>query len=518
MGSRRDAASGDDFVSPTEADATRLAPSLAKAPPVPKGCLVYVAAGGEGDQGRWVRSDGEPLLLGRGPGCHLRLNDSNVSRLHVQITMASGGVDVRDLGSKNGIGYLGRTIQGARLPLGARIQVGGCSIDILPLEHDVTIAASQRNAYGDLVGVSLPMRRLFAMLEAIEQSEAPVLIQGETGTGKELVARAIHAHSARRDRPWLVIDCGNIPAELMESELFGHRRGAFTGAAQDHRGAFQAAHGGTVFLDEIGELSLPLQSKLLRVIESGEIKRLGDVHHSRVDVRFLAATNRHFEEEVAAGRFRQDLYYRLAVVQVNLPPLRERIEDIPLLVHHLLMEITGGAPPERLLAPDMEEALLRHDWPGNVRELRNTLQRMMALPGTAFSVDTDAVRIAPPKERCLSDAPNLLQDAPPTATFLPAVGDDMGIQESPGSPAPLPVKLPATADFARSEGATTDMTLHASLELPFRQAKNQLITTFEKHYLSRLWSDVGGNVSAAARRAGLDRKYIRALLRKHGLL
>ncbi len=514
MGSHVDDHPDDAFTSSSEADATLQAPSLAREPPVPQGCLVYVTAGGKQDQGRWIRSSGDSLVLGRGKACHLRLHDPNVSRRHVKISMVSGGVEVQDLGSRNGIGYLGRQIHGARLPLGARIQVGGCTIDILPLENDVTFRASQRERYGGLVGGSLPMRRLYALLEALEGSDAPVLVQGETGTGKELVARAIHAHSARRDRPFVVIDCSNVPGDLTDSELFGHRRGSFTGAVADHPGAFQAAHGGTVFLDEIGELAPALQSKLLRVLESGEIKRLGDVQHRRVNVRILAATNRRLDGEVSSGRFRQDLYYRLVVVQVDLPPLRDRPEDIPVLARHLLRQLTRGSPPEDLLSPEVEESLLRHEWPGNVRQLRNTLQRMLTVP---------TADLTPPA---------------PLATPMPEVAIQAAASQRP--PAPQPIMPTATvpsrscepsAITARSRPPTSvhptgypsddaipsHVTLHAPLDAPYRDAKEQLVTAFERRYLEHLWAQVDGNVSEAARRAGLDRKYLRTLLRKHGI-
>jgi transcriptional regulator with GAF, ATPase, and Fis domain len=308
------------------------------------------------------------------------------------------------------------------------------------------------------------MRELFARLERIAASDATVLVTGETGTGKELVAEAIHERSPRAAGPFVVLDCGAIPPNLVESELFGHERGAFTGALGAHAGAFERAHGGTVFLDELGELPLELQPKLLRVLERREIRRLGGSKPIEVDLRVVAATNRDLAVEVNRGRFREDLYYRLAVVQVVVPPLRERREDIPLLVEHFLAALPGGERTR--LAPETIDLLRRHDWPGNVRELRNVLERAVLF--------ADA---APP---------------PPGPGLAP---------RAPAPPAP-----PAFAPDALN--VAIDPTV------PFKQAKQALVEEFERRYVTALLERHGGNISAAAREAGIDRMSIHKMLHR----
>jgi hypothetical protein len=341
------------------------------------GCLLYVATAGRKDQGRSLPFTSGKVVIGRDADCDLALDADSVSRRHVELTLRPDGIQVEDLGSTNGTTYLGKRIDRATLPIGSRLGVGSCSVDILPLPGSDSLPVSVRGSYGELVGASLPMRRLYSLLEALEQSEAPVLVEGETGTGKELVARALHRHGPRPKKSLVVIDCGSVPIQLMESELFGYRQGAFTGAVRDRAGAFEQASGGTVFLDEIDELPLELQPKLLRVLETSQVKRLGEVEHKTVDVRIIAATKSDLQDEVSAGRFRQDLYYRLAVVQLHLPPLRERLEDIPLLVNHLVRGLTGGKV--KRLPQETVESFLRHGWPGNVRELRNAVQRTLTL-------------------------------------------------------------------------------------------------------------------------------------------
>src|SRR5690606_26151452 len=228
-------------------------------------------------------------------------------------------------------------------------------------------------------GASAAMREIFASLEKVSPSDLTVLITGETGTGKELIARGIHNASPRRNRPFVVLDCGSIPKDLIESTLFGHEKGSFTGAVGQHRGCFEQANGGTIFLDEIGELDVSLQPKLLRVLEQREIKRVGGGRTIKVDVRVLAATNRDLRAEVTAGNFREDLYFRLSVVHVELPPLRDRRDDIPALAQHFLREVAGRRGIAMSIEPAAMHALVMHSWPGNVRELRNVVERAAAL-------------------------------------------------------------------------------------------------------------------------------------------
>jgi two-component system, NtrC family, nitrogen regulation response regulator NtrX len=232
----------------------------------------------------------------------------------------------------------------------------------------------------EIVGRSFAIRAVTDKIEKVAATPARVLITGENGTGKELVARAIHRNSPRKDGPFVEVNCAAIPAELIESELFGHMKGSFTGAVADRAGKFEQANGGTLFLDEVGDMSLAAQAKVLRVLQDGVVTRIGGAKAIQVDVRVLAATNKTLPTEIAEGRFREDLFYRLNVVPVHVPPLRERREDIPLLVSHFVQQLTRGeGMPPRIITPEAEQRLTRHDWPGNVRELRNTIERLLIL-------------------------------------------------------------------------------------------------------------------------------------------
>ncbi|HEX5658295.1 MAG TPA: sigma-54 dependent transcriptional regulator [Polyangiales bacterium] len=314
-----------------------------------------------------------------------------------------------------------------------------------------------------MVGESPPMEALFGLLTRAAASDATVLIDGETGTGKEVSALAVHEHSLRREGPFIVVDCGAIPAQLLESELFGYERGAFTGAVSARTGAFEAADGGTIFLDEIGELSLDLQPKILRALESRKVKRVGSNVYAPINVRVIAATNRNLREEVAAKRFRSDLYYRLAVLHIKLPPLRERKGDLSLLVDDVLrhLGVIDHASAQPIRSPEFIEMLGRYRWPGNVRQLRNYLERRVAL-GEAI----------PP---------------PGSETSMPPPPD-----ESIGG-------------------------LQVALDQPLRIAREEWNNLFEVKYLEGLLELHGNNVSAAARAAGVNRVHFYRLLRKHGL-
>jgi DNA-binding NtrC family response regulator len=310
-----------------------------------------------------------------------------------------------------------------------------------------------------MVGRSPAMQAVFDMLGKASPSDATILLEGETGTGKEVSAEAIHRGSPRRDKPFLVVDCGAMPPNLLESELFGHERGAFTGAISSRQGVFEAANGGTVFLDEIGELSIDLQPKLLRVLERREVRRVGTNNHVPVNVRLIAATNKGLREHVAAHKFRSDLYYRLAVVEVKLPPLRERAGDLPLLVDHIVRNL--GNVDETTLSivrsAQFLGALAQHNWPGNIRELRNYLERSVALHD-----------FAPPRSAS-------------------------GVVPAPGP-----------------EGAV-------NIGQPLREAREAWVSAFERRYLEELLRQHENRVSAAARAAGVDRIYFYRLLWKHGL-
>jgi DNA-binding NtrC family response regulator len=300
------------------------------------------------------------------------------------------------------------------------------------------------------------MRKLFALLEKVAPSDINVLIEGESGTGKELVANEIVQRSPRAEKPFVVVDCGAISPNLVESELFGHLRGSFTGADRDRVGAFEAADGGTVFLDEVGELPVELQPKLLRAIEAREIRRVGETRPRKVNVRVISATNRDLEREVNRARFREDLYFRLAVMTVRVPPLRERLDDLVILIR-VFLQALAMPDQERLFTPQVLSEMSRHDWPGNVRELRNYVERSV-----------------------------VLQKAGPTIR-----------RSTPGAGFGLPPPV--------------------DIGVPFKIAKDASIDTFERAYLTALLEAAGNNMSKAARMAGMDRMYLHRLVQKHGL-
>jgi transcriptional regulator with GAF, ATPase, and Fis domain len=344
-----------------------------KLPAMPIGVVVR-ALGGSAKPGSFRLSSGS-CIVGAGRDAHLCIADPTVSRRHVELSLVPEGVAVQDLGSRNGTFYLGQRVEKIVLAPGSRLTVGTVE---LAFEADTDSLCAgldeQSRGYRGLIGASAAMSRLFAMLERLEGSLINVLVQGESGVGKEVVASAIHRGSRRAAAPFHALNCGGIARELVLSELFGHRRGAFTGAVEDRAGAFEIADGGTLFLDEIGELPLDVQPVLLRALESGEVRRVGDNAARKVNVRILAATNRDLSSEVEAGRFRADLYYRLAVVKLHVPPLRDRPEDVELLAQRFAADAGAAELPREVVAQ-----LLQREWPGNVRELRNAVEAFIAL-------------------------------------------------------------------------------------------------------------------------------------------
>ncbi len=407
--------------------------------------------------------------VGARPSCDLCLSDPKVSGHHFEISLDERGYRLRDLESTNGTFVAGLRVREVYLNPSSLIGVGETRIRFEPLESSVPVEVSSRERLVSMVGRSVGMRALFSRVERVAATDTTVLITGETGTGKELVAEALHEESTRADGPFVIVDCGAISDNLIESELFGHERGAFSGAVSQHVGAFERAQGGTLFLDEIGELSLELQPKLLRALESREIRRVGGRHTISVDMRVIAATNRDLAVEMNRGRFREDLYYRLAVVCLHVPPLRERREDIPLLVQHFLEELPGGEGME--LRPETLAALSNHDYPGNVRELRNLVERAVALAGS-------------------HRGPHLVVADPP------APGSSGLAAQRPPSPG---------ADF---------LVVSVDESIPFKSARRQLVDEFERRYLRKLLVRHGGNVSAAARAAGLDRMTVYKMLNR----
>jgi len=396
--------------------------------------------------------------IGSHPSNDLVIEDPTVSRFHCEIQVSSQGPMVRDLDSRNGTMVDGVHLMLGYLRGGSLLRLGATTIRFSLESESNQLRVSDRTQFGSLVGASVAMRSIFSLLERAASTNATVLLEGETGTGKGATAESIHKESARRDGPFVVVDCGAIPENLLESELFGHEKGSFTGAVDRHIGAFEEAHGGTVFLDEIGELAPDLQPKLLRVLENREVRRIGSNTAKPVDVRMIAATNRDLRAEVNVGRFRPDLYYRLAVVKIVLPPLRHRPEDIPPLVDEMLrgLRIAEGEN-QWLRSPAFISTLQRSAWAGNVRELRNYL------------------------ERC--------------SVF----GRELPTQEEPSGP---------RSDV---EAAPVD------LQTPFLQARDKVVSSFERRYLDALLRAHKGKVGEAAAAAGIDRVFLWRLLRRHGL-
>ena len=333
---------------------------------------------------------GTRISIGTADTNDIVLSDPMVSRRHCEIVVQSERYLLRDLGSTNGTSVSGTPVVEAFLTPGARIGLGQSEIVFQPKKKWVKLAISEADHFGDLYGKSPPMREVFGLLERVVKTDLSVIIVGETGTGKELVARALHDHGSRAGKPFVVVDCGAVSENLIESELFGHERGAFTGADRARAGAFELAHTGTIFLDEIGELPLDLQPKLLRTLELGEVKRVGASRPLTVNVRIVAATHRDLRAQVRAGKFREDLFYRLCVVPVTVPPLRQRRGDVRALAESFL----SASAPRGLGLRWSEEALLRleaYDWPGNVRQLRNVVQRALLFRGEGAVVPASAL-------------------------------------------------------------------------------------------------------------------------------
>jgi transcriptional regulator with GAF, ATPase, and Fis domain len=420
------------------------------------------------DAGRELEITKPRVSGGRSIINDLVLTDKAVSGTHFEVISRDDGYRLRDLDSTNGT-YVGDLkVKEVYLRPGTTFRVGHTDLRFSPTAEVVEIALSERDRFDRAIGGSLKMREIFAILEKVAPSDLTVLITGETGTGKEMIARGIHNASSRRGRPFVVLDCSAIPRDLIESTLFGHERGSFTGAVGQHRGLFEQAQGGTIFLDEIGELDLALQPKLLRVLEQRELKRVGGDKTIKFDARMVAATNRDLRQMVNAGTFREDLYFRLSVIHVELPPLRERPEDIPALVGAFVRDIGEKSGRSLGVAPDAMQALVAYQWAGNVRELRNVVERAVAMcdGGTIDKRDLTFGR-----ER----------------------------QTAPTSRLPV-VTTPA---------------VHPGLD--FKEAKQRVVDAFEATYLKEVLERHEGNITRSAQEAGLTRYHLRELLKRHGL-
>lgn len=407
------------------------------------------------DRGLSCETAGRPIRVGTAPDNDLVLSDPTVSRRHCAILPTPEGFRVSDEGSTNGV-LVGRArIFEAVLQGSSELRIGETTVSVVSLTERVEREQATIDRFGDLLGASPAMRELFADLARIADSDVTVLIEGETGTGKELVAESLHRESRRAHLPLVVFDCSAVSPTLVESELFGHERGAFTGAVASRAGVFEQAEGGSIFLDELGELPKDLQPKLLRVLEKREVRRLGSQRAIPVDVRVLAATNRKLAAEVAAGNFRQDLYFRLAGAHVVVPPLRDRKQDLPMLVEHFL---NRAVPPRALseMAAPVWEMFMAHRWPGNVRELRNAVDRWAVTPERALGV--------------------------------------LELEPGPDSEPKKDIEL-----------------------VPLRVARRDAGDDFERRYVRALLARTQGNVTRAAAIAEVSRQMIQKLMRKQGL-
>ncbi|MBX3189309.1 MAG: sigma 54-dependent Fis family transcriptional regulator [Labilithrix sp.] len=344
------------------------------------------------DAGRSAKIDQPTFVVGVGDSADFRLTDPAVSREHLRISLGPSGVRIRDEGSKNGTFLGGARVHDMTLSSDAALVLGSTTLTVTLSTTSIDLPLSTNERFGDAIGTSLVMRHLFAQLERAAVSDLTVLLEGESGVGKDVLARAIHGKSLRAQGPFVVADCSAIPEHLIESELFGHERGAFTGADRARRGVVEEANGGTLFLDEVGELPLDMQPKLLRMMEQREVRPVGSNASRPVDVRVLAATNRRLAEAARTGEFRSDLFYRLAVVRVAVPPLREHAEDVLPIARSMLRSLKRD--PHADFPPDIASLLVAYSWPGNIRELRNVVERHAVLGGDAKGLFDEAVAVS----------------------------------------------------------------------------------------------------------------------------
>ncbi|MDC3959613.1 sigma 54-interacting transcriptional regulator [Polyangium jinanense] len=407
--------------------------------------------------GKVYELKGPEARIGSGTDCHLVIPDRTVSHVHVCLRIEGDAIRVLDMKSRNGTYVDDVRIKDAYARPDSTIVLGASAMRLRMLKDEIDVPLSEHDHFGGLLGRSIVMRRVYALLELFAVLEGTVLLEGETGTGKEVAAAAIHGRSPRKDRPFVVFDCSAVPANLIESELFGHVSGAFTGAVSSRKGRFKEADGGTLFLDEIGELPLELQPKLLRALETRVIRPLGAEKDWRVDVRIIAATNRDLAIEVDKERFREDLYYRLAVLPVRLPPLRERVEDIPLLVRHFEKEWCSRPNPPAPLPDAILEKMKSTPWPGNVRELRNRVELLLSLG------------------------------------------------------------LPGAAGVAQSGGGAPSTRVDVDIQVPYHVGRERLVEEYTKAYFIEALRQTDGNVSRAAQLAAVGRAFVQKVMKHHGI-
>lgn len=436
----------------------------------------------------WVFEHGI-ITIGSMDDNNLVIADETVSRHHAQIIQDNDAYIIRDLNSTNGTWVNQVRIKEAYLSEGCLLKFGNADFIFQPMDEDVAVVPSEEAQFGDIVGGNVKMREIYGILEKIAPTNATVIIEGETGTGKEVIAHTLHKMSQRANKPFVVFDCGAVPESLIESELFGHEKGSFTGAIMTRQGLFELAQGGTIFLDELGELSLELQPKLLRVLEQREVRRVGSAKPISVDVRVIAATNRKLEDEVRNNRFREDLFYRLSVVRLFLPPLRDRIDDLPLLVKYFLKKNAfnrdvNGNLKLRSISREALRAMTQYTWPGNVRELLNVVERACSL------ADGDCIE--------LNDLPEHVAHC----FYEPKLTPSIDIPAPSLSPAQPIAKGTPDIDYA---------------SMTFKEAKEEWLSCFEGEYIRKLLERNHFNISQASRESGIDRKYFRKLMKKYGI-
>jgi len=422
-----------------------------------------------GNDDTWFEVGQDPLIIGRNPACQVMIEDGKVSAVHAEFVATEQGVRVRDLGSRNGTYVSEVRVGNVFVTQPCTLRLGATEVHFEPLRPE-KVTVPPIPAFGPLVGHSEAMRKIFDRLSKIAPTDLTLLIGGETGTGKELAAQAVHAASKRKSKPFVVVDCGSIPPSLAEATLFGHERGAFTGAVDKHASPFHDAEGGTIFLDELGELPLEVQPKLLRALAERRVKSVGGSTYKAFDVRVIAATRRDLVRSVNQGAFRSDLYFRVAQVKVELPPLRQRVEDVPIMVRSMLKDLGDESAYERVSNAQLER-LMRYDWPGNVRELRNAVAVAYALSEAGVEIDI--------------------------ASHLGALTEG-SVMRGEGS---------GGVDFAGS----------GIERRPFQEAKREVLGRFAKEYFSRLAEEAKGNVSEMARRAGMERAHVRTYLKRHDI-
>lgn len=440
---------------------------------VSSGHALKISVLGGPDRGRVYTWEQSHAIVGRGETADIRLTDPTVSQFHIELIAEKQGIRFQDKESRNGIRIVGVRVESGVAPSGCEFSLGATTLRVELVENTISPPEPGLTSFGGLIGMSPSMRALFARLTQLASSDCSILLQGPTGTGKELAAAAIHKHSIRKDKPFLIVDCTTLQKDLAGSRLFGHERGSFTGASDRHIGLFEAANGGTVFLDEIGDLPLDMQPLLLRVLEQKQVLPHGTNRHRTVDIRIIAATLHDLRADVNQKRFREDLYYRLAGATVTLPSLDQHPEDIPLLVQHFLERISATQSMVCQIEPEARAALAARKYQGNIRELRNVVENLAILAkGPLITLQ---------------------------AVMAEREQDSYQRRQNDGYLESSPVSLRTGASIA-----------------PFKEAKQAAVQQFERSYLLDLLAAVGNNLSRAARIADLERHAFRDLLKRHG--